>query len=359
MKQLRILTGLHAGTRLPLDHGARTLGRGDEVDIELSDWTHAPIRLHLSGDDSAATVSWTPGAGATEADATGGALPDFHPASFGEVVICIGPLADDAWPSDLALMSLLLRPSAAPTRAGTSAASRSDTGPKPSPARATRAWRRGAFLAGACVGALLLGTFAVLVARGANVAQAKVVRDPLQTRVAGALAKAGLHELTAQEAGARVVVDGLVAASADLLRARAALKGFGDGAIVHKYAAASDIAQAMSDALADPGLRVRYGGLGVFVVEGSAANLQQVRTAALRVAADIGPVVKRVDVAATELPPAHRVHADAMLVSGELQYVQTRDGTKHLVVSASEDPDMGPDPSLHLTSRQQEKAHDH
>lgn len=67
--------------------------------------------------------------------------------------------------------------------------------------------------------------------------------------------------------------------------------------IEHQYASAADIAQSISDALDTPGLVVRYRDHGVFVVGGRAAYPDRVRDASTRVAADLAPLVRGIEVA--------------------------------------------------------------
>jgi len=331
MKQLRILTGLHAGARLRLVRSQNMLGNGPDADVQIADWTHQPVCLTWDEERNVVELA------CDVAEGEGGAmqatpLDDFAPRRFGDIVLCVGPDDDAAWPGDVDLLSRLLRPQpAAPVApAAAAAAPESRAGRMP---RAARRGMRFVAAAGSLACTVLLGGFAVLVSQSANRAEAKVPKVPLQVRVAGALASHGLDGLSARDAGRKVVVEGLVDTASDLTRVRATLQPLDDGQLVHKYASASDIAQSISDALADPALNVSYKGHGVFLVQGAAADIDRLRAAATRIALDIGPLVKRIDVSATELPPPQRVHIDAMLVSGDLRYVQTRDGTKHLIVS--------------------------
>jgi type III secretion protein D len=82
--------------------------------------------------------------------------------------------------------------------------------------------------------------------------------------------------------------------------------------------------------LALPGVSVSYRGQGNFAVTGRAMHLDKVREAAVRIAADLAPLVHGIDVDAVEAPAPDRVPVGAMLTSDGLQYVQTRDGVKHL-----------------------------
>lgn len=323
MKQLRILTGRHAGARLRLIRQRNTLGSGSDADLQIADWKHQPVQLTVEEGTEVVRLSYA--AEGKEGSTREAVFEDFMPRRFDDIVLCVGPDNDTAWPSDVDLLGKLLK-----------AKKERREGAKPA-ARHASGWA----VAGGVACTVLLATFGGLVMNGANKAEARVPVQPLQVRVAGALAKTGLDGLTVREAGRKVVVEGLVGTTADVARTRATLQPFGDAFVVHKYAAASDVAQSISDALSDPELRVRYQGSGVFLVEGRVLDVDKLRNSAQRIAVDLGPMIKRVDVAVTELPPPQRVHVDAMMVAGDVRYVQTRDGTKHLIVSSTETGDLG------------------
>ncbi|HEX6703342.1 MAG TPA: hypothetical protein VF169_01175 [Albitalea sp.] len=309
MKQLRILTGRHAGARLRLTRQQSTLGNTAEADVQITDWKHPPVALTI--DEASNMIRMTTGSAGAGGAARATTLDDFVPRRFGDIVMCVGPDDGAAWPSDVELLSRML-------------------GPK---RRAQGKRRIGPMaIAGSIACTALLAAFVSLVLQSVNKAEAKVPRVPLQVRVAAELARMGLNEVGARDAGPKVIVEGLVDGSADLARMHSALQQFGQGSIIHKVVSASDIAQSISDALANPALHVKYGGRGVFRVEGSVVDVERLRGAAQRIAGDLGSVVKRIDVAVTELPPPQLVQVDAMLVDDELRYVQTRDGTKHLIV---------------------------
>ena len=288
MKQLRILTGRHAGARLRLTHQRYTLGAGNDTDVQISDWKHTPVVLMI--DECSDVIRM-----AIEADdAQAGratALEDFVPRRFGDIVLCVGSGDDNAWPGDVELLQRLMRP-----------------------------------------------------ARNRAQAGAPSGRPPLQVRVAGALAREGLNGLSAEAAGdAKVVVSGLVNSHREIERAHAVLREFGETAVVNRYASADDLTRSISDALADASLNVRYEGSGVFLVQGAVRDVDALHSIVGRIGSDIGPLVKRIDIDVKELPPAERAHLDAMLMSPDLQYVQTPDGTKHLVVVSTAASDSSAD----------------
>jgi type III secretion protein D len=329
MKQLRILTGRHAGSRLRLLGTRCTLGASEDADVQVSDWRHAPVSLTVEEGSKVVWMTTMDSEGQAAPRAT--ALEDLVPRRFDDIVICVGPADDAAWPSDVVLLKRLLQ-----------ARKKKPSSSKAASRGGSRTIAPAAVLSGlACT--VLLGALVSLLTNGPKQAEAHTPAVPLQVRVAGLLAREGFNELGAQEAGRRVVVTGLVGGPSELARARALLQRFGESEVVHKYASASDLARSIADALADPSLNVRYEGNGVFLIEGAVRNVEGLRSTADRIAADVGPLVRRIDISVHELPPAERARIDAMLVSGDLRYVQTPDGTKHLMVlsPAASNPAMG------------------
>lgn len=316
MKQLRILTGRHAGARIRLTHRHCTLGAGDDTDVQISDWKQQTVTLTLDEGSNVIRIALAGGTGGAAMRET--QLEDFVPRCFGDIVVCAGPASDKPWPTDLQLLKRLLREQKAARR--------------PGPARLPSLRL---LSAGGAAGALLLGGFIALVLHQTRLAEAREHQVPLPQRVAAALAQAGLAGLTVSgQDGSQVIVSGLVPGQAELARVRALTLGFGDADVVARVGTAADVGRAISDALASNSLQVAYQGDGIFVVSGEAPDVDLLRTQVTRIAQDIGPAVRRIDVVAHAAPAAERAHLDAMLVAPDLQYVQTRDGTKHLVVAS-------------------------
>lgn len=321
MKQLRILTGQHAGVQLRLTRRHYRIASDDEADLQITDWTQPPLLLMFEeeGSDVSPALHLIDDQG-QPADLLG-RLQDFLPRRFGDVVLCAGPDAA-AWPSDLTLMDALMRPAAQDvTRqgAGTAAAAAGRL------SRSTRPrWMISAVVAGA---ALLAAMSAVLSTQTA--ASPTPRPDPME-QVAGALRQAGVQGLVVRRVDQRLVVEGLLAGSAEMARTRAALQPFGEQQLLHRYASAADIVRQIGDALNRPGLQVEYRGQGVFAVVGESTDPTGLRDEVRRISADIGPLVRRIDVSVEQTLPTARVRMGAMLGGDGLRYVQTADGTKHL-----------------------------
>jgi type III secretion protein D len=315
MKQLRVLTGRHAGVQLTLNASKYRIAADEQADIQLVDWQAEPLHLELLEEGNLVTIA-TP----LQTDAvTGSAVPesfaDFVPRRFGDVVLCVGP-ALAAWPSDVELLERLMRPVEQVAEVLRLAR----------PARMARAAALVAAVAALAVG----GAFASVVLRNARAAEEQVLPEPLVGQVFRAVSTASLKGVAVRQAGDHVVVEGLLADVTDAAALRQLLTRFPAELVEHKYAAAPDIAQGISDALGLPGLTVAYRGHGVFEVGGRAMRLDKVRDAARRIAADLAPLVRGIEVVAAESPAPDSVPVGALLTTDGLQYVQTRDGAKHL-----------------------------
>jgi type III secretion protein D len=318
MKQLRVLTGRHAGVQLTLSASKYRIAADEQADIQLVDWQAEPLNLELLEEGNLVTITTS-----LQADADNGAAPresfmDFEPRRFGDVVLCVGPVAA-AWPSDVELLERLMRPVQQVAEAVREAG----------PSRAARAALVFTAVAALAVG----GAFASVVWRNTQAAKEKVPAEPLVGQVYRAVSATSLQGVTVRPAGDRVIVEGLLADSGETVALRQLLRRFPADRIEHKYAAAPDVAQSISDALATPGLTVTYRDRGVFQVGGHAMYLDKVRAAANRIAADLAPLVSGIEVVASESPAPDSVPVGAMLSTDDLQYVQTRDGAKHMSIS--------------------------
>ncbi|NRF72435.1 hypothetical protein HLB44_36350 [Aquincola sp. S2] len=315
MKLLRILTGLHAGAQLLLDNGMYIVGNQAGVDVHITDWKHAPIRLTVEEGQAVAIASL----GADEsANLEMPALQDLMARRFKEVVLCVGP-ADDDWPSDIRLLEKLVRPEARPSK------------PEPKPQRSVlpAAGRQKMMIyAGAALSVALLSGFGMIVSR--NNAHASQVSQPVLQQVQRAVQGVGAPGIMVRASEDRVLVEGLVADDGLASRLRAALRPFPPALVVQRFASGETLAQSITDALATPGVSVRYRGDGLFLVDGRSQDLDRLRADARRVAADLGPLIQRIEFAVAEMPAPERIPMSSMLASEDLRYVQTRDGTKHL-----------------------------
>lgn len=326
MKQLRILTGKHAGAHVDLMSTRWVISADDEADIQLLDWTSEPMVIEVD-DDQMLRFAMLP-AGAAEAAADAFApLGDFAPRRFGDVVLCAGP-AEAAWPADVDLIASLAAPVA--VTPAQDDATLEPARKRPSP-----------FLLPVFVGTALmtaaLGAAVARLGQGADrPAGGKVAVLPLEARIGRALADMTIDGLEVRNEGGSVIVRGLVRQPTDADALRQRLAAFNGERVVHAYAAVTDVAQSITEALGRPGLTVTHGGSGHFTVRGEVADLAKLRESADRVAADLAPLVRSIEVAASQLPPASHAPLSAALNADGLQYVQTRDGVKHISVTSTD-----------------------
>jgi type III secretion protein D len=324
MKQLRILTGKHAGAHVDLSSTRWVISADDTADIQLLDWTSEPMVIEVD-DDQMLRFAMLP-AGAAEAPADAFApLADLAPRRFGDVVLCAGPI-DAAWPADIDLIASLALPVlAVPAEPGV-----------PAPRKRHSPVMLSAFVGTALMTAALGAAVARLghgADRGADGAR---IAEPLKTRVDRALAGSPIDGLEVQSQGDSVIVRGLLPEPADADALRQRLAAFKGERVVPAYAVATEVAQSIAEALGDPGLRVSHRGGGHFVIAGETGDLDRLRDSAARIATDLAPLVRGVEVAATKLPPSGHAPLSAALDSDGLQYVQTRDGIKHLSVTSTD-----------------------
>ncbi|MDA8457424.1 FHA domain-containing protein [Acidovorax sp. GBBC 3334] len=314
MKQLRILTGRHAGAQIDLTPTRYHISADDAADIQLLDWTAAPVVID-AGDDGMVHIAMASQGPA----ATAGTLEDFAPRRFGDVVLCAGP-AGAPWPADADLIGRLAQPAVAAVQTVT--------------VKAKAVWPR---VTSAVVGtALMTAALSAAVAPlGQSEAERKALTsvlppEPLKMRVDRALAETSVAGYEVVQQGDGVLVRGLLRQPADADALRQRLSAFQGDRIVQSFASATEVAQSIADALGQPGLRIAHHGNGLFTLTGEVANLATLRQNAARVATDLAPLVRGIDVAATERPPAAHPAMSALMDVDGLQYMQTRDGVKHL-----------------------------
>lgn len=326
MKQLRVLTGRHAGTDLLLSSSTYRISADSDADIQITDWTGEPLALEItSSDEDMSTASITVGnTGIAEA------FMDFLPRKFAEIVLCIGPADAATWPSDFELMRGLLTP--APEPVVVSAVMAEEVPEErvvAAPVR--RPLRRWLLWGGASAVLVLGGVFVAIVSKASREAEQRVAAKPSVLALAQrAIERSGATGVAARSDGDGVSVEGLLATPNDAARLRNALSELPAGTVKHRYAAASDLAESISEALAAPGIRVSYLSRGDFLVEGQAVNAGGLQTAADRLVNDLAPLVHSIHVAVEDLPPPQKMPTGAMLQTAGMEYVQTRDGTKHI-----------------------------
>jgi type III secretion protein D len=329
MKLLRILTGLHAGTELLLEPSTLCISAQPDADLQISDWTDEPLILQIDAskeDMNNVTITIGPNGSAQ-------LMEDFVPLRFADIVLCIGSALRQAWPPDVQLMQRLLaspRPDA-----------RSNGDAHEARPHTIRPWL---FAAAATLVAALGGAFYLVVSASARSAEQRD-EPSLLARAMTAIERSQASGVNARSSHDQVIVEGLLPSATDVARLRAELAGLPGGAVQHRYASAADIAQNIAEALVAPGLRVRHVRNGEFLVEGEAVHAAALQPAADRLINDLAPLVQSIRVQVKNLPPPAKTPTGAMLQIPSMEYVQTRDGTKHISMpSLPTQTDPGPEP---------------
>ena len=315
-KELRILTGFHAGARIKLNPTTMSIGAEATADILIQDWNEGTMQLATDAQDRVTIAA----AGAAEAPST---LDDFAPRRFGDVVLCAGP-QDAPWPSDVQLLETML---AAPAAADAAPADGAPPAPRAS-------WARTGLVA-MLVGSIGAGTLALTVGSASQAANHPLAQAGLaDVRVAlDRLQEPGI-EVREQPNG--FVASGLVANGAAARRAHASLRSVAGGRLRWQVKPADDIARELAESLHEPNVKVRYAGAGRFEVTGTARQPGAVRDVVERFRNDMAPLaltvgvkVERID----ELAVAGKV--DSALSADSVRYIESSDGTKNFLADAS------------------------
>lgn len=342
MKQLRILTGIHAGATAPLAPGLHRIDADDDADIRITDWT-GPSAIVEVGENDVVTVrrlaadvpvnveeeaqsvdANEPEAHASSNETVEDTAPvfmlDFLPMQFDQSVICIGP-DDVEWPSDLALLSTLLKPGQSDD--ATSNAVRS---------------RRRTFVAigAACV------ALAIIACAGALSLTTRAKASMLPNDVAAMenvnreFASAHLNELRASLDGhGGVLVRGLVANESENLAARRLLATITSPRVQAQYGIAEVIRRSIGESLPVAGISVHYDGSGVFSIAGKDVDMDALQQGVKRIRPDLPANVKdiRIDATGAEQADAPAGASYIAIVSSDtVRYAQTPDGVKHIFI---------------------------
>ena len=315
-KEIRILTGLHAGARMRLAEGNWRIGNEDSADVQITDWQHAAVTLRIHENGNA---TWTESC----SDAPGIALAELLPIRFEEIALCVGDPAK-AWPDDTALLDTLRPP------VTSEAADLSKPAPTPATTRRPKGWQvfsGGFVLAVACAGTVLL-------TEQPSHAKALPSSELMLRRVNELLPRLNQNELEAVAQGDLIVVRGLVGSSADAIAVRQMLDKVAPSRSLTDIANVRDVIANIQESLRDSALKVSYAGKGQFLVTGSARNPAAVEKTVAQIEKDFGAGVKRIQVKLTQQRRSWPIaDSNSALVADSLQYVQSQDGSKHFLAA--------------------------
>ena len=315
-KELRILTGFHAGARIKLNPTTMSIGAEATADILIQDWNEGTMQLATDAQDRVTIAA----AGAADAPST---LDDFTPRRFGDVVLCAGPV-DALWPSDVQLLETMLAAPAAGDAAPADAA--------PPVPRAS--WARTGLVA-MLVGSIGAGALALTAGSASQAANHPLAQAGLAD-VRVALERLQEPGIEVREQPNGFVASGIVANGAAARRAHASLRSVAGSRLRWQVKPADDIARELAESLHEPNVKVRYAGAGRFEVTGTARQPGAVRDVVERFRNDMAPLaltvgvkVERID----ELAVAGKV--DSALSADSVRYIESSDGTKNFLADAS------------------------
>jgi len=315
VKQLRILSGTHAGASLDLGAGTHALGGRADCDIAVTDWRFDAISLRV-GADGLVMAQW--------GDASPHALrfEDFAPIDFAGVVVCLGP-CEGIWPEPAQLMTSLQTVATAVA--------------PPSFAQRLRKLDRRIV---SCAAATLFGLVSVGWLASAASKPRELPKPTLGSAHASlqrALDAAAPQRLRVSEAHGELVVEGLVDDGAQARAAAQAMDAVPPSFhVVRQVSVATDVAETIRSAVGLAGARVAYRGAGVFAFAVRTDDVAGTQAAVDRVAADLAPTVRRIEATLDETaaPRAPDPAVLSTLVTEDgINVMQTRDGVKHVVIT--------------------------
>lgn len=324
-KEIRVLTGFHAGAQIELSTTTMSIGAKPDADILINDWSECTMQLAIDAQDNV-TIG-------VPDDADVMSMDDFMPRRFGEVVLCAGP-ADARWPSDLQLMESMLAAHHEGRKYDGEASDGVFPAGPPSTPIVMRARRAPWVHAG--VAALLIGSMgaaAVVLPAG----KTTLAADRPQARatladVQQALAQLHQPDITVTRQADGFLVTGIASNTADARRTRAALQALAGNRLNWSVRSGDEIAGSLAESLHEANVRVRYAGAGRLEVTGSARHPAEVSQVVERFRGDMEPLVERIDVDVTRTDDLRVAgDIDSVLSADSVKYVESSDGTKNFM----------------------------
>lgn len=325
-KEIRVLTGFHAGAQIKLSPTTMSIGAEAEADILINDWSEGTMQLVNNAEENLFI-------GMRDDPASAVVMEDFVPQRFGDVVLCAGPL-DASWPSDLQLMERML----SPHFEGRKYDGEERDGVVPAGLPAPLALMRGhrspwvhAGIAALLVGSMGAAAMALPAGKDLQAADRPQARATLAD-VRQALAQLHETDLAVVQQADGFVVTGISSNAANARTVRAALRALAGNRLDWTAQTGDEIAGALAESLHEPKVQVRYVGRRRLEVSGTARRPAGVQEVVERFRSDIGPLVAGIDVnvgRTDDLSLAGDV--DSALSADNVKYVETSDGTKNFV----------------------------
>ena len=312
VRQLRILSGAHAGASLDLNPGIHSLGRGDDCDITITDWAFEPLALHV-GSNGDARAQWV------DERPRSTRFRDFVPLQFGAVAVCLGPV-DQAWPVDAELLAKARPPEPA--------------GLRNLPRRALAGERRALSAVGLMMAALLtFGGFVSAISKPGD--NSRMTQEAARVSLQRTLDEVAPGRMTVSTAQGVLAVDGIVDTPGQKRAVVAALANApSKWPMTRHVSVVSELAESIRSSIGIAGAQVSYRGAGVFRVSVDSDDVAGTQASLDRVAVDLAPVVKRIegDVHETSTVASLPETLSTMTADG-VSVMETRDGVKHLVLT--------------------------
>ncbi|WP_206956641.1 HrpD5 family protein [Trinickia acidisoli] len=325
-KEIRLLTGRHAGARIKFNPTLMRIGNDREAEIQISDWDQPTMQLSQH-DDGSLTIARASDSGEPIA------LVDFKPHRFGNVVLCAGD-ADGQWPTDIALLETLLAPAPTPEPESIVVDEALPATPFVRPKNRRNLHAVGvAGVALLAIGGAGIALPAVLHPRMSG-AQHGAAPQPSVDQLQRALDRLHQADVAVTPQGGRFIVVGVVPDSTSETLVRTTLETIAPDRIVWRIGCIDQIARDLQESLHDPALQVHYLGHREFGVSGVAKDTHAVQTTLAQMSADLAPMVIRV---AQQVTPDDRMamptSVASLLAVDDLQYVEADDGTKQFIDS--------------------------
>ena len=304
--RLRILTGTHAGAEISLAQGDYVIGSDAGCDIVISDWTFLRSQFSVSHVCDAAYVV------RFDDSALADPFGIDEPRAIGQIVVAVSPGDGGSHRlSDLELMKKMLVPAT----------------PVLEKRRGKSRWAVAGIV---IIAAAAASAFSMQGGVAKTPVASAATESPLE-KVRGAVGKLRFPGIKVAEDAGVIVVSGLVQQDADkkdIAIRLAAIKGV---TIQQRYAVESEILQAITQAIAQPGIIVRHIHGGRFEIGGevTAAMRQKIDLAKLK--EDLGPLVTSLSF----VEPRQDADSDAEFEDARMkngyQFKIAADGTKYFI----------------------------
>jgi type III secretion protein D len=307
--QLRILTGTHAGAEILLSQGSHTIGYEADSDFVLSDWpdacTHFKVYKNSFGKQEVSFIDESVDEVVEEI------LRINQPKQIGDIIfVAIDSNCGIERPSDLDLLKQILVP-VVPSKKRTKI--------------------RGLLVGGIFV---MLGTTLMLTlqtTRSVAATTPAIAKKSVVQQVKALLRKQTFSGIKARADGDKVVVSGLVKDQGERDRLDAQLDALHLPNVLHEYATEGDIVNAISDAVGQPGVTVKYAGNGRFELGGKITPDMRKKLDLAKLKNDLGATVLALGFADEgDLEPVAK--DDAIVQSAEgYKYKQGPNGAKYFI----------------------------